>query len=173
MPTTTWPELMDAAQQVLQERPAIKMPNPDGFVYYYYEPSFGEHFSLFLIWKDEVCHWERTIWESSKDFAKFGVLEHLRYLGQTLHPTFERSSGSFAKTAILPLLSLLKAQSLPLLPGPSDSFMIDGYKHTLNVGQSDFEVVYQWRTRPAEWAVLDEIGDVIFRLNERLNELNS
>ena len=163
MPKNSWPELSWAATQALRT-PDIKR-RYDGFLHFVYEPSFGDAFSLTLIWENGVCRWRRLYWNSAEDSAKFGVLEELRYLGQTLAPTLIASEGILSVDVFEALRALLGSQSLPI--GPFEGRLIlDGVQYTLTIDNGTSGVTYRWQVLPEAWAGLEKVTLMLFEMND-------
>jgi hypothetical protein len=167
MSKTSWLDLNSAAKEALKT-PEIR-GHCDGFLHFTYEPSLANEFSLMLIWEKSVCQWQRLYWEKDKDSAKFGIMEELRYLGQTLLPTLVSTKGILPDGMFQALLTLLRVQTLPIGPIADRYLTLDGEDFSLTVGAGEHRVAYRWRSLPTEWAGLEELKSILMEMSDRLS----
>jgi hypothetical protein len=165
MSTTTWPDLVAAAKQALRQPGSFDKRN--GFLFFIYESTFGDEFSLWLSWEqDRLCHWERYTWEKDRDSAKFGVLEQLNYLVQSLFPTLRSTSGICGREELQPIVAFLESQAPTIRCIVDRSIVLDGETTTLTVGNANEELTYTWIVLPAEWTGLQEVKQQLLWLKE-------
>lgn len=169
MPINSWPRLIDAAKQALRQ--PLSLGKANDFLFFIYEPTFDNEFSLWLALGKDQCHWESRTWEKDTDSSKFGVLEQLRYLGQTLSPTVCSVSGICAREQVQPIITLLELQSPAIRFTATDSIVLDGEKTTLTIGNGDWKVTYTWTVLPPEWSGFETAKELLIQLNNRLVNL--
>ena len=165
---TTWPNLFAAAKQALRDHESMTKGN--NFLSLCYEPSFGDEFSLCFSWDGGRCRWERLTWEKNTDVAKFGVMEQLRYLGQTLAPTLRSASGDCDREDLQPIVARLESLTLPIRDSPDRSLILDGVTTTLTFGNATWKVSYRWTMLPPTWKGLGDVQRMLLQLAEKLEE---
>ena len=119
-----WFDFIELANAVLMQGQKIDNYKPN--IQIAFEPSFDNHVFLQLQWDNEILNWYRTTWHKLIDEPKFNdPIESLKYIGQSLHPTIKRESGSTDLNKIKHIIDFAKSISIkPNSTSSGDLFLM-------------------------------------------------
>lgn len=131
---------------------------------------FTDDFFLKLTWSGERLEWYRTTWLRKEDNKLVNnFFDNFDEECQSLTLNFLKEEGIAPANLLDVILKKINTITIkPILFNEKDGR--DGEGITLKMGRDDFFVTVLWETRntATEWAVLDELLELLHELNKNL-----